>query len=132
VQKPLAVDPESVDQLTADEPGGSGDVVSPEIGYPLEMAGSVDGDVSGDVPEEVPAEGGSEMPRYFIYDRRTIQPMKEYVPEGARPRIDRLTLYKLFPEYDFKTFEIDSIRWHENEVRIFIRGEKKDGKKGKG
>ena len=64
--------------------------------------------------------------RYTIYDRRTIQPMGEYVPEGERSRIDRLTLYKLFPEYDFKTFEIDSIRWEADEVRIFVKGEKKD------
>jgi hypothetical protein len=31
----------------------------------------------------------------------------------------------MFPEYNFKTFEIDSIRWETGEVRIFIRGEKK-------
>jgi len=68
-------------------------------------------------------------PRYLIYDRRTIQPMGEYVPEGARPRIDRLTLYKMFPEYNFKTFEIDSIRWEADEVRIFIKGEKKQSPK---
>jgi hypothetical protein len=74
---------------------------------------------------------GIKAPRYMIYDRRTIQPMMEYIPEGDRPRIDRLTLYKLFPEYDFKTFEIDSIRWHEDEVRIFIRGEKKKSPKSK-
>jgi len=73
-------------------------------------------------------------PRYMIYDRRTIQPMAEYEPEGDRPRIDRLTLYKMFPEYDFKTFEIDSIRWENDEVRILIRGEKKGnpGTKEKG
>jgi hypothetical protein len=65
--------------------------------------------------------------RYTIYDRRTIQPMGEYVPEGDRSRIDRLTLYKMFPEYDFKTFEIDSIRWETDEVRILIKGEKKKG-----
>lgn len=63
--------------------------------------------------------------RYTIYDRRTIQPMAEYVPDGDRSRIDRLTLYKMFPEYDFKTFEIDSIRWESDEVRIFIKGMKK-------
>jgi hypothetical protein len=63
--------------------------------------------------------------RYTIYDRRTIQPMGEYVPEGDRSRIDRLTLYKMFPEYEFKTFEIDSIRWEAEEVRIFVRAEKK-------
>jgi hypothetical protein len=67
----------------------------------------------------------SSGPRYMIYDRRTIQPMGEYVPEGDRSRIDRLTLYKMFPEYDFKTFEIDSIRWETDEVRIFVKGEKK-------
>jgi len=67
--------------------------------------------------------------RYMIYDRRTIQPMGEYIPKGDRSRIDRLTLYKMFPEYDFKTFEIDSIRWEADEVRIFIRGEKKQSPK---
>jgi hypothetical protein len=67
----------------------------------------------------------STNPRYMIYDRRTIQPMGEYVPEGDRSRIDRLSLYKMFPEYNFKTFEIDSIRWEADEVRIFIKGEKK-------
>jgi hypothetical protein len=67
----------------------------------------------------------SSGPRYMIYDRRTMQPMGEYVPEGDRSRIDRLALYRMFPEYNFKTFEIDSIRWETGEVRIFIRGEKK-------
>ncbi|MDT8394953.1 MAG: hypothetical protein RRA32_00720 [bacterium] len=76
-------------------------------------------------------EDGIRAPRFVIYDRRTIQPMREYIPEGDRPRIDRLTLYKLFPEFDFKTFEIESIRWHEDEVRIFIRGEKKRSSKSK-
>ena len=52
--------------------------------------------------------------------------MGEYVPEGDRSRIDRLTLYRMFPGYDFKTFEIDSVRWEGNEVRIFIRGDKKE------
>jgi hypothetical protein len=70
----------------------------------------------------------STSPRYMIYDRRTIQPMGEYKPEGDRPRIDRLALYKMFPEYDFKTFEIDSIRWENDEVRILVRGEKKSPK----
>jgi hypothetical protein len=68
---------------------------------------------------------------YTIYDRRTMQPMGDYVPEGDRSRIDRLMLYKMFPEYDFKTFEIDSIRWEADEVRIFIRGERKDSSKSK-
>jgi len=87
---------------------------------------------------EVPAGGpglegtvpvfGSTSPRYMIYDRRTIQPMGEYKPEGDRSRIDRLVLYKMFPEYDFKTFEIDSIRWENDEVRILVRGEKKSPK----
>ena len=67
-------------------------------------------------------------PRYMIYDRRTMQPMGEYIPEGDRSRIDRLSLYRMFPEYNFKTFEIDSIRWETGEVRIFIRGEKKSPK----
>jgi hypothetical protein len=127
VQKPMTVEPESIDQPPADETGGSGDVASPESGYPWEVPGQV----VGDVQEDVPTEDGRELPRYVIYDRRTIQPMKEYVPEGDRPRIDRLTLYKLFPEYDFKTFEIDSIRWQEDEVQIFIRGEKKKSPKSK-
>lgn len=70
-------------------------------------------------------------PRYIIYDRRTIQPMGEYVPEGDRSRIDRLTLYRMFPEYDYKTFEIDSVRWEGDEVRIFIKGEKKGSPKSK-
>jgi len=81
------------------------------------------------VEEPVIDETGSAVdpagPRYIIYDRRTIQPMGPYTPEGDRPRIDRLTLYRMFPEYDFRTFQIDSIRWEKNEVRIFIRGEKK-------
>ena len=79
--------------------------------------------------EEAGLVTGTKAPRYMIYDRRTIQPMSEYFPEGDGARIDRLTLYRLFPEYDFKTFEIDSIRWHEDEVRIFIRGEKKKPRK---
>ena len=54
--------------------------------------------------------------------------MGEYIPEGDRPRIDRLTLYRMLPEYNFKTFEIDSVRWEDDEVRIFIRGEKKSPK----
>jgi hypothetical protein len=70
----------------------------------------------------------SSGPRYMIYDRRTIQPMGEYIPEGDRPRIDRLTLYRMLPEYNFKTFEIDSVRWEDDEVRIYIRGEKKEKK----
>ena len=53
-------------------------------------------------------------------------------PEGERSRIDRLSLYKMFPEYNFRTFEIDSVRWEENEVRIYIKGEKKDSPKSKG
>ena len=69
--------------------------------------------------------------RYTIYDRRTIQPMGDYVPTGDRSRIDRLTLYKMFPEYDFKTFEIDSIRWEADEVRIFVKGERKKSPKRK-
>ena len=69
--------------------------------------------------------------RYAIYDRRTIQPMGEYIPEGDRSRIDRLTLYKMFPEYDYKTFEIDSIRWEADEVRIFVRGERKKSPKAR-
>ncbi len=87
-------------------------------------------DLAGDTGEEeaVPA-ANSPARRYMIYDRRTIQPMGEYIPEGDRSRIDRLTLYKMFPEYDFKTFEIDSIRWEADEVRIFIRGEKKQSPK---
>ncbi len=64
----------------------------------------------------------------MIYDRRTIQPMGEYIPEGDRPRIDKLTLYRMLPEYNFKTFEIDSVRWEDDEVRIFIKGEKKEKK----
>jgi hypothetical protein len=69
---------------------------------------------------ESPAAG-----RYIIYERRTMRPLGEYVPEGDRPRLDRLTLYRMFPDYDFKTFQIDSIRWLEGEVGIFIKGDKK-------
>ena len=82
------------------------------------------------VEEALSAVNGS-GPRYMIYDRRTIQPMGEYIPETERSRIDRLTLYKMFPDYDFKTFEIDSIRWEDDEVRILIRGEKKQSPKSK-
>ncbi len=87
----------------------------------------------GFLPVEQPLEregpGGIRgTPRYVIYHRRNMQRMAEFLPEGNLPRIDRLTLYRMFPEYDFKTFEIDSIRWHDGEVRIFIRGEKKDKK----
>jgi hypothetical protein len=85
----------------------------------------------GSMGDDAVTAAGPGGPRYMIYDRRTIQPLGEYVPEGDRPRIDRLTLYRLFPEYDFKTFEIDSIRWETDEVRIFIKGEKKE-KKGSG
>jgi hypothetical protein len=67
----------------------------------------------------------TEAQRYVIYERRTMRPLGEYIPEGERPRIDRLTLYRMLPEYDFKTFQIDSIRWLEGEVGIFIKGEKK-------
>ena len=81
---------------------------------------------SKDVKAELAAKPSG--PRYMIYDRRTIQPMGEYFPEGDLSRIDRLTLYKMFPEYNFKTFEIDSIRWEDDEVRILIRGEKKSPK----
>ena len=63
--------------------------------------------------------------RYVIYDRRTMRPMGEYTPKGEKPRIDRLTLYRLFPEYDFRTFQIDSIRWMGGELGIFIKGERK-------
>jgi hypothetical protein len=75
-----------------------------------------------------PPGGVGVSPRYLIYDRRTIQPLGEYVPEGKRPRLDRLTLYRMFPQYDFRTFQIESIRWYDSEVRIFIRGEKKRDK----
>ncbi len=95
------------------------------------IAPSEDGLGEGTVEEEAVPLPSSSGHRYMIYDRRTIQPMGEYVPEGNRSRIDRLTLYKLFPEYNFKTFEIDSIRWEADEVRIFIRGEKKESPKPK-
>lgn len=78
--------------------------------------------------DEAVSAASSSGPRYMIYDRRTIQPMGEYIPEGDRPRIDKLTLYRMLPEYDFKTFEIDSVRWEDDEVRIFIKGEKKEKK----
>lgn len=100
--------------------------------------GQENGDVD-ELGEEEPADepvgdgdfptGRSTGPRYMIFDRRTIQPMGEYIPVEKRSRIDRLALYKMFPEYDFKTFEIDSIRWEADEVRIFIRGDKKKVKK---
>lgn len=92
-------------------------------------ATSVNEIVEGSVGDKVVPAVSPSGPRYMIYDRRTIQAMGEYVPEGDRSRIDRLTLYKMFPEYNFKTFEIDSIRWEADEVRIFIRGEKKSPKK---
>jgi len=79
--------------------------------------------------DEAVLAASSSGPRYMIYDRRTIQTMGEYIPEGDRPRIDRLTLYRMLPEYNFKTFEIDSIRWEDDEVRIYIRGEKKKSPK---
>jgi hypothetical protein len=81
--------------------------------------------------DEAVSAASSSGPRYMIYDRRTIQPMGEYIPEGDRPRIDRLTLYRMLPEYNFKTFEIDSVRWEDDEVRIFIKGEKKESPKSK-
>jgi hypothetical protein len=63
--------------------------------------------------------------RFTIYERRTMGLLGEYIPEGKQPRLDRLALYRMFPEYDFRTFQIDSIRWLEGEVRILIKGEKK-------
>ncbi len=93
-----------------------------------EAAPPVDEPAAESEEEEAEPAVNPSGPRYMIYDRRTIQPMGEYVPEGDRSRIDRLALYKMFPEYDFKTFEIDSIRWEADEVRILIRGEKKDKK----
>ena len=90
-----------------------------------EAAPPVDEPAAESEKEEAEPAVNPSGPRYMIYDRRTIQPMGEYVPEGDRSRIDRLALYKMFPEYDFKTFEIDSIRWEADEVRILIRGEKK-------
>lgn len=68
-----------------------------------------------------------EAPRYIIYERRTMRPLGEFIPDGKRPRLDRLALYRMFPEYDYKSFQIDSIRWHQSEVGIFIKGEKKKG-----
>lgn len=112
------------------------------------------GDPSGPVPSESegavssgnPRNGEPELPkgvtelnnaaadnaaaqRYIIYERRTMRPLGEYVPDGDRPRIDRLTLYRMFPDYDFRSFQIDSIRWLEDEVGIFIKGEKKKDQK---
>ena len=96
-----------------------------------EAAPSVDEPAAESEGKEAEPAVNPSGPRYMIYDRRTIQPMGEYFPEGEISRIDRLTLYKMFPEYNFKTFEIDSIRWEADEVRILIRGEKKQGPKPK-
>ena len=109
----------------------AGEVSQPEI-EAVSGSGAIP-PVAEPVPEsqDVKAEPAANPsgPRYMIYDRRTIQPMGEYFPEGDSSRIDRLTLYKMFPEYNFKTFEIDSIRWEDDEVRILIRGEKKQSPK---
>jgi hypothetical protein len=103
----------SVD-LEADSSASEKKPLIEEIALPKDNAKKVKASVSNAV-----------APRYLIYDRRTIQPLGEYFPEGARPRIDRLTLHRMLPAYDFRTFQIDSIRWQEGEVRIFIKGEKK-------
>jgi hypothetical protein len=92
-----------------------------------EKAEMIEGITDGEEERPENRTGDTSSNMYIIYDRRTIQPMGEFVPEGKRARIDRLTLYRMFPEYDFKTFEIDSIRFESGEVRILIRGEKKGG-----
>jgi len=129
---PIDLDADVMDDT--DEEGGfpgEGDEQESETGSDAAESFSQDELADGLVEDKAVTAAGPGGPRYMIYDRRTIQPLGEYVPEGDRPRIDRLTLYRLFPEYDFKTFEIDSIRWETDEVRIFIKGEKKE-KKGSG
>jgi len=104
---------------------GSGDEAVPDSAkIPQE-----DDSAEGAGRDQAVSATSSSGPRYMIYDRKTIQPMGEYIPEGDRPRIDRLTLYRMLPEYNFKTFEIDSVRWEDDEVRIFIKGEKKQSPK---
>jgi hypothetical protein len=129
-------EPVHFDQGDAAKSGTHENGVSPGRGsgpgrepVPDSIKASQEDDPAGKAGKDktVPA-ATSSGPRYMIYDRRTMQPMGEYVPEGDRSRIDRLSLYRMFPEYNFKTFEIDSIRWETGEVRIFIRGEKKSPK----
>ena len=102
-----------------------GDGLPFEEGSPGDETASPDDKIGKKGKKE--KEGASVLaaPRYLIYDRRTVQPLGEYFPDGVRPRIDRLTLHRMLPGYDFRTFQIDSIRWHEGEVRIFIKGERK-------
>jgi len=130
-------DPPVVDEPAP--PGGSAETDIVRTGRDTDLPAPPP-ETPGASPETPPGEGpqgegegsvpGSSGPRYVIYDRRTIQPMMEFEPGGDRPRIDRLVLYKMFPDYDFKTFEIDSIRWEGDEVRILVRGEKKNPRTG--
>ncbi|UCG39011.1 MAG: hypothetical protein JSV00_01895 [bacterium] len=113
--------------LSDDSPG---DTEWGEVGAEAEPDAAPGADITGRTSPGSEQETGRERPhtgepRYVIYDRRTIKPMGEYVPEGDQPRVDRLTLYRMFPQFDFRSFEIDSIRWQDDEVRILIRGEKK-------
>ena len=114
------------DGVAKSEGEGEGDETVTEV-MPDSSKTAPEDDLTGE--DKVISPATTSTLRYLIYDRRTIQPMGEYVPEGDRPRIDRLTLYKMFPEYNFKTFEIDSIRWEDDEVRIYIKGEKKQSPK---
>ncbi|UCF30806.1 MAG: hypothetical protein JSV26_12315 [bacterium] len=69
--------------------------------------------------------GYGRQPKYVIYSQRTQRPLLDFTPDGQRPRLDRLTLYKIFKDFEFNSLKIESLRWEKEEVRIYISGSRK-------
>ena len=68
-QEPEQTTDQTTDQTQADQV------------YPWEAEAPIEEDLQ----EEAGLVTGTKAPRYMIYDRRTIQPMSEYFPEGRFP-----------------------------------------------
>jgi hypothetical protein len=76
-------------------------------------------------PSGGPGTGAAEGLRWVIYSQRTQRPLADFHPDDERPRLDRLALYRMFKEFEFKSIKIESLRWEEDEIRVYVSGSKK-------
>jgi hypothetical protein len=107
-----------------EEGDGRGDTETRRRGEDIE---SGDETVKIPVPEPSggPGTGAAEGLRWVIYSQRTQRPLADFHPDDERPRLDRLALYRMFKEFEFKSIKIESLRWEEDEIRVYVSGSKK-------
>lgn len=64
---------------------------------------------------------------YVIYNHKDGESLGTFVTDEANSTLDKMVLYKMFPQFDIKSIRIVSLNWtDEGEVRVYIRGKKKE------